>query len=86
MKKLKCWKKGKYDSYHRKDGIELESYGQKTVYPFIQVGKYYDSKHGIHDGYEVMIHNIHSSRLLARKKTKRDATLFAQKYMKKHDN
>ena len=84
-KRLKCWKKGKHNSYHRTDGVEILSYGTQTIYPFIQIGKFYNSKIGAYDGYKLMKHKIHSSESLGKKQTKSQALSFAQKYMEEHD-
>lgn len=85
-KRLKCWKKGVHDSYHRTDGVEIVSYGTLTIYPFIQISKFYNPKTGTTDGYEIMKHGLHTSESLGKKETKPKAWAFAQKYMKEHDS
>lgn len=86
MAKLKCWKKRKgYYAWEKVNGVELTSYGQKTTYPFIQVGKYYNSKTGRYEGFEVMRHGTHTSEYIKKAKTKSQAIKFAKSFMRKHD-
>jgi hypothetical protein len=81
---MKDWVKGNNDSWHLSKGIELDGYGSKTKYPFIQIGIHYDSKHGVDDGFEVMRHGSNTSTLLFVGKTKAQAVKFAKEYMKTH--
>lgn len=81
----KCWKKGRYNSWSKKNGVEIESYGHKTTYPFIQIGKHYNSKTGKYNGFDVMRYGTHTSETLKKFKTKSQALKFANKYMKEHN-
>lgn len=45
----KDWKKGKYDSWVRKDGVPITNYGRTQLYPFIQIGKNYSTKTGTYE-------------------------------------
>ena len=82
MKKLKCWKKGKYPNhFHRNDGFEVESFGQKWKYPYIVI-----PKHSQKEEYDVIaIYLPYYSDMLTKDKTKSGAFSFAQKYMEEHD-
>jgi len=79
------WIKGKYNSWHDKEGVELTSYGSTTLYPFIQIGKYYDTQKGKDIGYEIKRHGTHTSELLKRTKTKPQAVAWAKSYMKRRN-
>jgi len=83
-KRLKCWEKGKYPNhFHRKDGFEVESFGQKWKYPYIVIPKRASLKD---NDYEVIVlYNRNYSDVLAENKTRPKAFSFAQKYMEEHD-
>ncbi|MDO8623201.1 MAG: hypothetical protein Q7R52_03050 [archaeon] len=85
MVKIKCWVKGKYDSWVKKDGVPITNYGTTRLYPFIQIGKNYSTKTGTYDSYRVMRHGTHTSEVLKEIKTKKEALKFAESYMKKND-
>ena len=87
MKKLKCWKKGEHNSFHRTDGVKIKSYGRETTYPFVQIGTFYDSKVGKLDGFMVNVHTTHTSETLKERiPTKAKALAFARKYLEEHDS
>ena len=81
---LKDWKKGKYDSWVRKNGVPITNYGRTQLYPFIQIGKNYSTKTYTYDGYRVMLHSTHTTTELYEVKTKAEAVKKAKDYMRKH--
>jgi len=83
---LKDWSHPKRfpNSWIRKDGVELSSYGMKQKYPFIHIGKNYDSKVGKYKGYAVERINTSYQETLKTTKTKALALKFAKSYMRRN--
>lgn len=82
-KRLRCWKKGKHNTFHRKDGVELESFGLTMKYPYIVIAKRISQK--INDYEVIVLYNRNYSDVLAENKTRPKAFSFAEKYMGEHD-
>lgn len=78
---LKEWKKGKFNSWVRKDGVPITQYGRTQLYPFIQLGKNYSTKTGTYDSYRVMVHGTHTTEMLYEGRTKSEAFKYARCYM-----
>ncbi len=81
---LKDWKKGKFWSWVRKDGVPITNYGTTRLYPFIQIRRNYSTKTGTYDSYRVMRHGTHTSTMLFEGEKKSQALKFAKAYMRKH--
>ncbi|MEK6879413.1 MAG: hypothetical protein AABY22_07395 [Nanoarchaeota archaeon] len=81
---LRDWKRGKYHSWIKRDGVSITNYGTTQLYPFIQLGKNYSTKKGKYDGYRIMRHGIHTTEMICQVKTRKEALECAKKYMAKH--
>lgn len=69
------------DTWEKKDGVEISSYGFKTTYPFVQVGKHYDSEMGKDVGFEVKEVGTHTINTLNLSKSREEAVMFAKQYL-----
>lgn len=79
---MQKWTKINKSNWCLKEGVEINNYGHKTRYPFINIHKSYNTKLGIYDkGYNVHLITTHQTHELKTNIPHRGAIKFIYKYM-----